>query len=242
MEINKECNLFLRDVYSYDIESCHYTILKRKGLDISWINKDNKLERNTQIGKWMGRNQRITSLLRNTTNSIIDDYINKNNLKSEEIILRQYDGLIITRMLREKTNQEISLDLRNIFQTFISSYDRKMYIAFDGKETFIKGIPYRYKEMDAIYKKLLNINFLNKTSVFRGLEKIKNDFLNSNNPYLFCIPTNENNKFNVFLYGYDQMEISKQTIKLLGTEDINKKKYFDFYIKPFAQSIVSEFL
>ena len=240
METNKECGLFLRDVYSYDIKSCHYTILEKRGLDISWIDKENKLKRNIQIGKWMAKNPRISSMLRNVTNSIIDDYISKNNIKLEEIILRQYDGIIITRMLREKTNQEIPLELRTVFQSFISSIDRKMYIAFDGSRETIKGVPFRYERMDGIYRKILKINFLNKASVFRSLEKIKTDFYKSDDASLFCIPTND--KFNVFLKMYGQIEISKQTIKLLGTDDIDKKRYFDFYIKPFTKSIVTEFL
>lgn len=241
MIINKDCRLFLRDVYSYDIKSCHYTILKRKGLDVSWIDKDNKLKRNIQIGKWMAQNPRISSMLRNVTNSIIDDYITKNNLKLEEIVLRQYDGIIVTRMLREITNQSIPLDLRTVFQVFISSFDRKMYIAFDGNSETIKGIPFRYEEIDKIYQKILKINFLNKSSIFKGLHRIKNEFLECKNPALFCVPTNED-KYNVFLKKYGQIEISKQTIKILSTVDIDKKRYFNFYIKPFTQSIVSEFL
>jgi hypothetical protein len=241
MEINKDCRLFLKDVYSYDIKSCHYTILEKKGLDVSWIDKTDKLKRNIQIGKWMAKNPRISSLLRNVTNSIIDDYITKNNLKSEEIILRQYDGIIITRTLKEITNQSIPLDLRTMFQIFISSFNRKMYISFDGVSETIKGVPFRYKEMDKIYQKILRINFLNKTSIFRSLQRIKTDFFESKNPSLFCIPTSEG-KYNIFLKEYGQVEISKQTLKILSTIDIDKKRYFDFYIKPFTQSIVSEFL
>lgn len=242
MKINENVKLVLRDVYLYDIEACHYTIMKKLGLDLTGIDKENKLERNIQIGKLMRKNPRLTSTLRNTTNSVIDEYILRNNLKEDDIILRQYDGIIITKTLKETNIQHIPLNIRNHYQIFISSIDRTKYIAFDSsQETTIKGIPFRYIEIDNIYKQICKINYANKESIFRNLQRIKDKIMTSENPRMFGIPS-KNGLFNIFLKTYGEIEISKQTLKIIDTNDIDKERYFKFYIEPFTKSIVVEFV
>lgn len=242
MKINKNVKLVLRDVYLYDIEACHYTIMKKLGLDLTGINIENKLERNIQIGKLMRKNPRLTSTLRNTTKSVIDEYILRNNLEEDDIILRQYDGIIITKTLKETNIQHIPLNIRNHYQIFISSIDRTKYIAFDSsQETTIKGVPFRYKEIDNIYKQICKINYANKESIFRNLQIIKDRLMTSENPRMFGIPA-KNGLYNIFLKTYGEMEISKQTLKIIDTNDIDKERYFKFYIEPFTKSIVVEFV
>ena len=99
MNINENLKLVLRDVYLFDIEACHYTIMTKLGIEMPGIDRDNKLERNIYIGKMMSRNPNLTSLLRSTTRSIIDEFILRNDIKDEHIILRQYDGIIITKRI-----------------------------------------------------------------------------------------------------------------------------------------------
>ncbi len=242
MQLNENLNLVLRDVFLYDIEACHYTILDNLGYDMSAIDYDDKFERNKQIGKMMRENPRLTSLLRNKTETIIDEYILKNNITEDQIVIRQYDGLLLTRGLRETNVNEIPLGLRRSFEIFIMSIDRTKYIARDSVgKTSIKGIPYRYPEIDALYEKICKINFSNKSAVFKMLHKIKTDFLYSDNPYLFGVPLKDG-KVNINLKGYGEMEISKPTLKIMDTDDIDKQKYFDFYITPFTKSIVVEFV
>jgi len=232
----------MRDVYLYDITSCHYSILHNMGFEMKNIDKNNKKERNIHIGKLMQKNPRLTSLLRTTTEAIVDQYITMNNVKAEEIILRQYDGIIVTRHLPVEAKQSIQLDFRSHFLIFISSIDREAYISTDGKETTIKGVPHRYQELDHIYHLIANIEYVRgKTTIFRSLQKIKDGFLKSNDTSLFCIPVG-NDKYKVFLKGYGEIEISEQTIKIMDTEDIDKERYFDFYFKPFTTSITAEFI
>lgn len=242
MKTNETLNLVLRDVYLYDIEACHYTILKNLGFDLKNINYDNKLERNIQIGQMMRKNPRLTSLLRETTKTTIDEYILKNNVVEDEIVIRQYDGLILTRTLRETNLGKIPLNIRKHFQIFISSIDRNMYIAYDSSnEVSIKGVSFRYPQMDSVYEKICRINFTNKSAIFKQLHKIKESFLYSNDAYLFGVPIKEN-KYNIFLKGYGELEVSKQTLKIMDTADIDKYRYFEQYITPFTKSIVMEFV
>jgi hypothetical protein len=76
MKIKNIKNLLLRDIFSYDISSCHYQILKKYNFNVSFIkDKNNKLERNIQIGQMMGINNNMKSFLRNTTEKILDNFI-----------------------------------------------------------------------------------------------------------------------------------------------------------------------
>jgi hypothetical protein len=241
MNINKNVRLFLNNVYSYDISSCHYNILKSINYDISKIEKDDKLKRNTQIGLLMRDNPKLTNILRSTTNSLINEYITRNKISNDDIIIKQYDGFMSLKPLKITTDQYLPIELQAIFSVFIISLDRTKFIATDGNNISIKGISHRYNEMDKIYKKILFINYANKESVFTSMQNIKNEILTSTNPLLYCIPSGEN-KYNIFLKQYGQFEISETLIKILDTSDIDRQRYFDFYIQPFFDSITVEFI
>jgi len=241
MNINKNCKLFLNNVYSYDITSCHYNILKSLNIDISNIEKEDKLKRNTQIGKMMRDNPKLTNIIRSTTASLIDEYILRNKILENDIIVRQYDGFMTTKPLVVTTDRYLPIDLQSIFSVFIISIDRTKFISTDGNKISIKGISYRYDEVDTLFKKILFINYANRTSIFTSLQNIKDEILNSSNPKLYCIPIGEN-KYNIFLKQYGQFEISETIINVLETNDIDKEKYFSFYFEPFFDSIAYEFL
>jgi len=241
MNINKNCRLFLNNVYSYDISSCHYNILKNLNQDISNIEKYDKLKRNIQIGILMKNNPKLTTTIRSITESLIDEYILRNKILKDDILIRQYDGFMSLKPLRETTDQYLPIELQSIFSVFIISLDRTKFIATDGIKISIKGISNRYKEIDDIYKKILSINYANKTSIFVSLQNIKNEVLTSKNPKLYCVPSGEN-KYNIFLKQYGQFEISETLINILDTNDIDKQRYFDYYFQSFFDSIVIEFL
>lgn len=241
MNINKNCKLFLDNVYSYDISSCHYSILKSLNFNIFDIEKNDKLKRNIQIGKLMKDNPKLITTIRSITESLINEYILRNKLSEDNIIIRQYDGFMSTQPLRITTDQYLPILLQSVFSVFIISLDRTKFIATDGNKISIKGVPNRYKEIDNIFKKILFINYANKNSIFVSLQNIKNEILNSNNPRLYCIPVNED-KYNVFLKQYGQFEISESLVNVLDTDDIDKKWYFEYYIQPFFDSIVIEYI
>jgi len=243
MQINKNKKLILSDVYLYDIESCHYSIMQNLGLDMTGIERDNKTERNIQIGKMMRKNPKLTSLLRNTTNSIIDEYMRVNEITDDDILIRQYDGVLLHKKLLRITDLKgIPLNIRKHLIIFISSIDRKKYIALDSEnKTSIKGVPYKYKELNTIYEKICKINFTNKETLFRNLQRIKDHMMTTTNIKLFGIPQ-ANDKYNIFLKGYGQVEVTKSTLKIMDPDDIDRDTYFNFYIAPFTKSIVVDFV
>jgi len=239
MDINKTCKLFLKDVYLYDISACHYTILDQLGFDLSLIDKKDKLKRNTEIGLLMRNNPRISTVLRTSTISIINEYISRNNIKPEELILNAYDGIIVTRRLTETTNAYIPIDMQKYYEYMLISFDRQKYLAKSYDQIDIKGVPHRYPEMDEMLKKLLKLNFANKQSIFIGLQKIKDEILESSDSRLYCIPIGKK-QFSVFFKGYGETQISKNMIKVLDTDDIDREKYFELYLRTFCESLVLE--
>ncbi len=241
MNINKNCKLFMRDVYLYDISACHYTIMENLGFDLSKIDKTNKEKRNTQIGLLMRDNPKLTTILRSTTTSLIDEYLLRNSITEDDLIIRQYDGVITKKPIKEIVNPSMPLELRSIFQVMIISFNRNMYIATDGSDVVIKGVPHRYETIDKIYKEIVNINYLNKESVFKSLQNIKDKVLSSDDASLYCIPTVED-KYAVFFKQYGQLEVSKSMARIMDTDDIDKKYYFSYYIEPFTKSITVEFV
>lgn len=243
MKINDKLKLVLRDVYLYDIESCHYSIMQNLGLDTSGINAEDKIERNIQIGKMMRKNPKLTSLLRNTTKSIIDEYIRVNDITDDDIVIRQYDGILLyKKRLRITDLKGIPLNIRKHLMILISSIDRTKYIALNSNmKASIKGVPHKYAEMNKIYEAICKINYANKESIFRNLQRIKDHIMTTRNTRLFAIPTGDK-KFNIFMKGYGQVEIAKGTLKIMDPDDIDRDKYFKFYIEPFTKSIVVEFV
>lgn len=241
MQINKLLNLVLNGVYSYDISSCHYNILKKNGFDLSNIDKDDKTKRNIQIGMMMKDNKELTSLLRKTTESIISEYISRNALAESDIVIRQYDGFLTTRVLRETNIAGMPLDLRHQFEIFISSIDRKMYLAKATNGDFrFKGIPNKYERIEEFYKKLCLAASMNKEMIFKNLQKIKDNFLKSKDPFLFAVPVRD--KFKIFLKGYGEVEVPGPTLKVMDLEDIDRMVYFKSYIEPFTRSITLEYV
>lgn len=240
MDINKNLNLILRDVHLYDIKACHYTILSNMGFDLEGIDASDKLGRNIKIGQMMRDNPRLTSLLRKTTEAVIDDYIIKNNIKEDEIVIRQYDGMILTRQLQHTHIGHIPLDRRKSYQKFITSIDRKKYIALDNNfEVSIKGISHRYKKMDEIYIRLCKLTNMSRDRIFTHLQKLKDEIYFSDDANLFGITTDEH-KVTIFLKGYGEIKISSSTLRIMDTNDIDRERYFKFYIEPFTKSIVFE--
>jgi len=243
MQINPSTKLVLRDVYLYDIESCHYSIMQNLGLDMTGIEVEDKLKRNIQIGKMMRRNPKLTSLLRNTTKSIIDEYIRVNDVTEDDLILRQYDGILLhKKRLRITDLKGIPLNIRKHFMIFISSIDRKRYIALDSEmKTTVKGVPFKYDEMNKMYEAICKINYTNKESIFRHLQRIKDHIMTTKSAKMFGIPVSDQ-KYNIFLKGYGQVEVTKATLKIMDPDEIDRERYFNFYIVPFTKSIVVDFV
>lgn len=243
MKLNSN-RLIIRDVFSYDIEACHYNLLKTFGFDISKIDKNNKIKRNIQIGKIMRDNETIKSRLRETTANIIDDYISFNQLADEDIIIRQYDGLIIKKRLLETKKSVLPIALQNRYDLVLISIDKNKYIAFDSirNKIKIKGVPHLYDGIKQYYKKLIRIvDIENKTRILDNLQKFKLSFLNEKDLNVFSLPVNDD-EVELIFKEFGQIGIKRNTLYYMSDDEIDKNFYYDFYLHSFIQSIILEIL
>ena len=240
MKFSDDVKLFLRDAYLYDIEACHYNLLKYFGYDVTNIPAGDKETRNIMIGKMMRDDSELSKKLRETTNSIIDFYIKINNIK--DIILRQYDGIITQTCLSDEMSGLLPLHMRKHFDVFIVSINKTSYIARTSTgKIVIKGIPYLNYQISSFYKDLCNLNFLEETAIFNGLQKIKDKFLSSTDVKLFSV-SNKTGRYSIFIKSFGEIEVSEQAIAIMDSNDIDKERYYTFYITPFTKSIIFEFL
>lgn len=240
MKINEKCPLFLNNILNFDIESCHYFILESLGYDVSDISKDNKIKRNISIGLLMKKYPNLINILRKITESIVNDFILKNKIREDDIVLRSYDG-IITKSIKI-LDHDTSLKLRDVYINLIISSDRISYIAVNDKnEITAKGIANKYNQINNFYSKLLKINFISKESIFRSLQRIRDELINNEDPEIFCIQTSDQ-YYEINLLKYGKMKISETVIQMIDCDDVNKEFYFDKYLKPFFDSIVIEFI
>jgi hypothetical protein len=240
MKINEKCPLFLNNILNFDIESCHYFILESLGYDVSDISKDNKIKRNISIGLLMKKYPNLINILRKITESIVNDFILKNKIREDDIVLRSYDG-IITKSIKI-LDHDTSLKLRDVYINLIISSDRTNYLAINNKNEIIaKGISNKYNQINNFYSKLLKINFISKESIFRSLQRIRDELINNEDPEIFCIPIDDQ-YYEINLLKYGKMKISETVIQMIDCDDVNKEFYFDKYLKPFFDSIVIEFI
>jgi hypothetical protein len=243
MKLNSD-RLIIRDVFSYDIEACHYNLLQKFGYDMTYIDKENKLKRNIQIGKIMRDNETIKSRLRETTTKIIDDYIAFNEIEESDILIRQYDGIITTKRLMETEKSILPLAMQNRYDIVLISIDRGKYIAFDNlrNKIKIKGVPSLYDGIKKYYKMLIKIvDIENKSGVLSNLGKFKISFDKEQDLNVFAIPVDENEVEMIFK-SFGQIKIKKNTLYYMDDEEIDKNFYYDFYLHSFVQSVVLEIL
>lgn len=240
MKINERCKLVLNNIYLYDIESCHYNILESLGYDVSNIDKSDKTKRNIQIGYLMKKYPNLINILRKITEATVNDFILRNKIIDGDIITRQYDGLLLSPI--KILDHETSLKLRDVYTNFIISSDRTSYLAINNKNEIIaKGISNKYNQINNFYSKLLKINFISKESIFRSLQRIRDELINNEDPEIFCIQTSDQ-YYEINLLKYGKMKISETVIQMIDCDDVNKEFYFDKYLKPFFDSIVIEFI
>lgn len=234
--INKNIEPIQHNLFEYDFRSCFYNILKNIGYNVSSINKNDKTQRNIQIGLLMKSNPTINVMLTKQIKNILELYIKENNLKEEEIIWRQKDGLITKRSLNN-TTLTIEFELRNTVSHLISSLNRdKVLIIYNNNEIGIKGI--RNKPIDlSFFNLFLNLDFSNKKNILFGCEQIRQKFLESNNINWFVRKDKENN-LNIQLKDGFVIKVNKSMLSSINIEDIDKNVIYENYIYPFFQTFL----
>jgi len=235
MQINRSCDLVLTDIFEYDIRSCHYNLLNNVGWDMSQIPQDDKQARNIAIGKIQIGNPRLAKYLLEQTLGIVQYYIDKNNVKEDDIIVRLRDGVFLKCKLKDTSSSQ-PIEFKDIYSKMIISIDRKYFllIGSDGNVK-VKGVP--NKPIDTSFFTLFrNLNFSNKRSLTSGLESMRQVILKSDNIDWFTFKKGD--EYFVPLRGIGEIKIAKTGAKYLDDDEIDKNIIWEHYVWPFCQSIL----
>jgi hypothetical protein len=230
MQLSKTCDLFLKDLFFYDIRSCYYQIANSVSYDLGDIEVDNKEQRNIAIGKEQIGNPGLTDYFANTASATVNYYLTKNNVKPEEIILTQRDGCIVTKLLNQD-GSFMNMDLRAHYNFMIITPDRKKYLAASDEEVTVKGVPNKYDKLDKVYNKFKDLNFYDKKQLFKQFKRIKELVTESDDSMLYIIER-DLDKFVIYRkHGIIQLKGNSD----ISTKGIDKQKYYDLYFSEFMQ-------
>lgn len=234
--INRNCPLVIKDLYLYDFKSAFPTILSKIDWDFGDVDLENKEERNIAIGISQRDNKNLTSFLNNSVDSLLNYYLQENGVKKSEIIVTQKDGFILTKPLTS-VDQFIKLDLRKVIEFIIISPDRKRYLISFGNSVEVKGVPNKYSELDTVYKKFSKLNFYNKRNLFSQLDNIKKLVLHNKNKKFYMVEINDRYIIQTIKHG--QLEV--KNTDHFSLDDIDSKRYYNHYFRPFLNSVFLQF-
>lgn len=234
--INSECPLILRDLYSYDIVSAFPTIMGRQFYDFKGISLSDKKARNIFIGKQQIGNPQLTSYLNQSVKSLTNYYLRSNEIKDNEIIFTQKDGFILTKKLVNNSDY-IEMKFRGMIDLMIIDVSRTSMVYFDDTgSVIVKGVKYYYKALDKIYHKFIDIDFYDKKTVFKQLNYLRNKILKPTDISLYGVEKDDRYVFML----KNEKSIRVKDIDYVDPKDIDTRKYFNFYFKPFFDSIFLE--
>jgi hypothetical protein len=211
--------------------------MQNNNYDFGDIDLNNKEERNIFIGKQQIKNKGLSQYLNDSIKELTDFYLQYNEIDDDDVIFRQKDGFILKRIL-PKNNLYIEMKLRHMLSLLFIDIDRTKLIYFDECDNiYIKGVRHYYDSLKSVYSKFLTLNFYDKSVLSLQLQTIKNEFINSTDKLLFGINGDDiqytfilKNGKSIRTYDPDFVDIN----------EIDRIKYFNFYIKPFTDAIFKE--
>jgi hypothetical protein len=234
--INKSCSLVLQDLYLYDFKSAYPRILDSIGWDFKDIDLDDKKARNISIGLAQQGNENLSSFLMNTVGNLLQFYLSENEVSEENVIVTQRDGFIINSYLRN-TAEFLELDLREHIHLLIITPDRKKYLTVSDQGVTVKGMQNNYDSLLEGYKLFGDLNFYNKSVLFKQLDRLKQKILTGQSKRFYMVQVGE--KMAVITKNHGTLVVANDTV--FNLEDVDTQKYYDHYFKEFTQSIFLQF-
>lgn len=237
----------MRDLYYYDIVAAFPTIMRRQFYDFKDISLDNKEERSKFVGIQQIDNPQLSSFLNESVKNLIDYYIRVNELKKEDIIFRQKDGIISQKKMLNN-DKFVELKMRKILSLLVIDTKRTSMLYFDDfGELSVKGVSHYYSALDVIYKKIFEFDFYNIKMLMKQMEFLKQKIINASedNIKLYAIEK-QVEKFNKGLvteYTFmlkDNKSITVKDIGYVNPKSIDTWKYFNHYFKIFFDPIYLE--
>ena len=233
MNINLETPLVLSSLYEYDFSSCYYTILKNVHFDLSKINPENKQKRNIALGILQKNNPMISNFLLEKTNLLIDLYLSENNISPEEVIIRQRDGVILSKPMT-KLNITMPIDFRGDILKLIFSVKRNSFLFLNSKgKVIVKGI--KKPANSDFYNSFKNLDFCNKSNMINGLERIRLNIMSSLNILQFAF---EDGDELLLPISNGSMKVKKSLLSSMSINNINRTYTWETCVWPFAESLM----
>jgi len=228
-----------RNIYHYDIAKCGYKILKNLRWDMTNIPSDDKLTRNIMIGLLQRDNPKLAKYLSRCIASILDFYLLRNQIKKEDIVLRQKDGIFLKKKLEIHNDSLLSLDFKYLASTMIFGERVSQYLALTSTNKIIlKGVNNRPLDL-SFFHRFLYFNYGNKNQLANQLENFRYEFFKGTN--IMCY-TNFNKSKQIYLVPilkYGIMKFSNSSVlKSLDIQDIDKNQIWDKTIFPFIRSLL----
>jgi len=222
--------LFLKDLYFYDIKSCYAQIADSVHYKLPDVDRDNKAERNIAIGKEQIGNPGLTDFMNKSAEAIVSFYLTDNNVDLDDIVLIQRDGCILKKLLKNNSSM-MTMDLRAHYNFMIITPDRSKYMAATDDEIIVKGVANRYPALDKVYMKFKDLNFYNKKSLFKQLNGIRKLVLGNVDSNFYLI---EHNKKRLLMHRKRGLLEMKSGTNV-SMKSIEVEKYYDVYFRPFIE-------
>lgn len=236
MQISKNCNFVLKDLFSYDFQACNYYLLKNIGWDLSKINFEDKKQRNIQIGYLQMNNPKLARYLYDSTISLINMYLSENKVDESQVIMRARDGVITSKKFT-KLNITMPIEFVSDISKFIISTNRKRYLAiYPTGKVEVKGVSNKTVNTD-YFNLFKNLNFSTKKGILNGLDLIRQAILKSENIFWFVRKTEDNN-FLVPIIGEGILRLNTSSISMIDINEVDKNFVWEEFIWPFAKSLL----
>jgi len=234
--VNEKCSLVLGDCFEYDFSSCFYRILKGLGWDLSSVSETDKEKRNIQIGYIQKENPRVGQYLQETVTNLVDHYLRENQIQECDVILRQKDGMTLTKRLHV-TDTTMPIELRGLVSKLIIDVSRKKWlIVYSDGEVVPKGIPKRLYDM-SFYDSFRNLDYSNKANLIKGLEGIRQRIF-SDPKISWFLQEEEDGNFSIPIVGVGFIKVNRSAVRSLSPNDVDRRYLWEEYVWPFSESIL----
>lgn len=197
---------------------------------------ENKKVRNIEIGLLQNRVPALKDYLKVMVENVMDYYITINGLTIDDIIVRQKDGIVVSKQMKEHT-KSLNLEFREHILKCIITTDRRKYLKInsEGKVECL-GVP--NKPMNLSFLEMFrNLNFSNKKKLAMGLEIMRQTILKSSNKQWF-VRNKDDTHVIVPLIGGEQLILSKLNLTQIESDEIDRELTWNSIVWPFVESIM----
>jgi hypothetical protein len=200
---------------------------------LNGIDSTDKEKRNITIGKLQIHNTSLSEYIMEETTGMVQYYLRKNEVKQEDIIAIQRDGIIISHPLKFTSDK---FALRSILSKLIITLDRKRYLSIDSNgKVEVKGV--KDKPIDtSFYDMFRNLNYGDKKLLLIGLNSIRDTILNAKKASWFGIEKDLN--VIIPILGIGEICVSKSSLMRIEPKEIDKEFLWNDYIWPFTQPLL----